>query len=108
MHNIFDGCTLRRQGRINWHLYASVVLATKPIECYPNSIFRLNVLLSELKRIIQKVLSTSLKDLELNEFVTQTVYSTSQVTVEYELTKYSQSLNEIMMKCVNGECTEST
>lgn len=50
----------------------------------------------ELEDITPKVLSKELKELELNEFVTRTVYATSPVTVEYELTKYSQSLNKII------------
>ena len=50
----------------------------------------------ELEDITPKVLSKELKELELNEFVTRTVYATSPVTVEYELTKYSESLNKII------------
>lgn len=50
----------------------------------------------ELQEITPKVLSKELKELELNEFVTRTVYATSPVTVEYALTKYSQSLNKII------------
>jgi DNA-binding HxlR family transcriptional regulator len=50
----------------------------------------------ELQDITPKVLSKELKELELNEFVTRTVYATSPVTVEYELTPYSQSLNKII------------
>jgi DNA-binding HxlR family transcriptional regulator len=46
--------------------------------------------------ITPKILSKELKELELNEFVTRTVYATSPVTVEYALTKYSQSLNKII------------
>jgi DNA-binding HxlR family transcriptional regulator len=46
--------------------------------------------------ITPKVLSKELKELELNDFVTRTVYATSPVTVEYELTKYSQSLDKII------------
>jgi DNA-binding HxlR family transcriptional regulator len=38
----------------------------------------------ELEDITPKVLSKELKELELNEFVTRTVYATSPVTVEYE------------------------
>jgi DNA-binding HxlR family transcriptional regulator len=49
-----------------------------------------------LEDITPKVLSKELKELELNEFVTRTVYATSPVSVEYELTKYSQSLNKIV------------
>jgi DNA-binding HxlR family transcriptional regulator len=50
----------------------------------------------ELQEITPKVLSKELKELELNEFVTRTVYATTPVTVEYELTEYSQSLNKII------------
>ena len=49
-----------------------------------------------LQDITPKILSKELKELELNEFVTRTVYATSPVTVEYALTKYSQSLNNII------------
>jgi DNA-binding HxlR family transcriptional regulator len=49
-----------------------------------------------LEDITPKILSKELKELELNEFVTRTVYATSPVTVKYALTKYSQSLNNII------------
>ena len=49
-----------------------------------------------LEDITPKVLSKELKELELNDFVTRTVYATSPVTVEYALTEYSQSLNKII------------
>lgn len=55
----------------------------------------------ELQEITPKVLSKELKELELNQFVTRTVYSTTPVTVEYELTKYSQSLNKIIYEMRN-------
>ncbi|MEP6747682.1 MAG: helix-turn-helix domain-containing protein [Bacteroidota bacterium] len=54
----------------------------------------------DLQRLLQditpKILSKELKELELNEFVTRTVYATSPVTVEYAPTKYSESLNNII------------
>jgi len=50
----------------------------------------------ELEDITPKILSKELKELELNEFVTRTVYATSPVTVEYALTKYSGSLQNII------------
>jgi DNA-binding HxlR family transcriptional regulator len=50
----------------------------------------------ELEDITPKILSKELKELELNEFVTRTVYATSPVTVEYALTKYSGSLDNII------------
>ena len=49
-----------------------------------------------LDDITPKILSKELKELEMNDFVTRTVYSTSPVTVEYELTKYSHSLDNII------------
>jgi DNA-binding HxlR family transcriptional regulator len=49
-----------------------------------------------LEAITPKILSKELKELELNEFVTRTVYATSPVTVEYALTRYSNSLNKII------------
>ena len=50
----------------------------------------------QLQDITPKILSKELKELELNEFVTRTVYATSPVTVEYALTKYSESLDNII------------
>jgi DNA-binding HxlR family transcriptional regulator len=49
-----------------------------------------------LSDITPRILSKELKELELNEFVTRTVYATSPVTVEYALTKYSLTLNRII------------
>jgi DNA-binding HxlR family transcriptional regulator len=51
-----------------------------------------------LEDITPKILSKELKELELNEFVTRTVYATSPVTVEYELTAYSQTLGKVMLE----------
>lgn len=54
----------------------------------------------ELQRLVSgitaKVLSKELKELEMNEFAIRRVYATMPVTVEYELTEYSQSLNSII------------
>lgn len=49
-----------------------------------------------LEGITPKTLSRELRELELNEFVTRTVLPTTPVTVKYELTPYSQSLNDII------------
>jgi DNA-binding HxlR family transcriptional regulator len=46
--------------------------------------------------ITPKILSKELKELELNEFVVRTVYSTTPVTVVYELTPYSRSLRKVL------------
>lgn len=54
----------------------------------------------ELQRLVTgitaKVLSKELKELELNEFAVRRVYATTPVTVEYELTEYSHSLDSII------------
>jgi len=51
-----------------------------------------------LEDITPKILSKELKELEMNDFVTRTVYATSPVTVEYALTKYSETLDSIIEK----------
>ncbi len=48
--------------------------------------------------ITPKVLSKELKELELNEFVVRKVYSTTPVTVTYQLTPYSQTLDKVMQE----------
>jgi DNA-binding HxlR family transcriptional regulator len=57
---------------------------------------RFKELQRSLTDITPKILSKELKELELNEFVTRTVYATSPVSVSYELTEYSGSLNSII------------
>lgn len=46
--------------------------------------------------ITAKVLSKELKELEINEFLTRNVYPTTPVTIEYELTPYSHSLDTVI------------
>lgn len=71
-----------------WKLPIIAALSTGPM--------RFSELRQQLSEITPKVLSKELKELELNEFVTRTVYATAPVTVEYELTHYSSSLNGII------------
>ena len=58
---------------------------------------RFNELQGAIGDITPKILSKELKELELNEFVNRTVYATSPVTVEYELTEYSRTLNKVVL-----------
>lgn len=55
---------------------------------------------NELQRLIEgisaKVLSAELKDLELNGFVKRNVFTTMPVVVEYELTEYSETLENVL------------
>ncbi|HEX7845100.1 MAG TPA: helix-turn-helix domain-containing protein [Chitinophagaceae bacterium] len=55
---------------------------------------------NELQRLIDgisaKVLSAELKDLELNGFIRRIVNTGMPVTVEYELTEYSDTLTDLL------------
>src|SRR5215216_874346 len=55
---------------------------------------------NELQRVIDgisaKMLSAELKDLELNGFVKRTVFTGTPVVVEYELTDYSDTLEDVL------------
>ena len=59
-----------------------------------------NTRFNEIQRTIDgisaKVLSNELKDLELNGFVTRTVKTTMPVVVEYTITEYTDTLNEVL------------
>ncbi|WP_374951194.1 winged helix-turn-helix transcriptional regulator [Mucilaginibacter sp.] len=57
---------------------------------------RFNELQRTLTDITPKVLSKELRELELNEFVIRKVYDTVPVTVTYELTPYSASVDPII------------
>ena len=55
---------------------------------------------NELQRTIQgisaRVLSNELKELELNGFVKRNVHTGTPVVIEYELTDYSDSLEDVL------------
>ncbi len=57
---------------------------------------RFKELQREIKGITAKMLSKELKDLEMNDLVTRTVYSTMPVSVEYALTGYGSSLEKVV------------
>ena len=46
--------------------------------------------------ISAKVLANELKDLELNDFITRTVYPTTPVSIIYEATAYSRTLKNVL------------
>jgi len=62
---------------------------------------RFNEIQKSLEDITPKILSKELKDLELNEFVLRKVYSTTPVTVTYELTPYSETLDKVLEELKN-------
>ncbi|HEX2630129.1 MAG TPA: helix-turn-helix domain-containing protein [Chitinophagaceae bacterium] len=59
---------------------------------------RFKELQRKIDGITARVLSKELKDLEQNEFVTRTVYSTSPISVEYNLTPYSETLDNVIIE----------
>ncbi len=57
---------------------------------------RFNEIQHALQGITPKILSKELKDLEENGFVNRTVYPTTPVTVIYEITRYSNTLESVL------------
>jgi DNA-binding HxlR family transcriptional regulator len=57
---------------------------------------RFNELQRTIEGISAKVLSTELKELEMNGFIKRTVFTGTPVAVEYELTEYSNTLQDVM------------
>jgi DNA-binding HxlR family transcriptional regulator len=54
---------------------------------------------NELSReagISPRILSKELQEMEMNELVRREVCNTKPITVQYELTEYSQTLNEVL------------
>ncbi len=55
---------------------------------------------NELQRMIDgisaKVLSAELKELELNGFISRKVFTGTPVVIEYELTRYAQTLDAVL------------
>lgn len=50
----------------------------------------------DISGITPKMLSKELRDLEMNELVARTVYDTIPVTIEYSLTDYGKSLDDVI------------
>lgn len=59
---------------------------------------RFKELQRKIDGITARVLSKELKELEQNEFVTRTVYSTAPISVEYNLTPYSETLDNVIIE----------
>lgn len=51
-----------------------------------------------IPKITPRMLSKELKDLEMNGMVKRTVYDTTPITVEYELTESGKLLNDVLDK----------
>jgi DNA-binding HxlR family transcriptional regulator len=57
---------------------------------------RFNEMQRTIEGISAKVLSSELKDLEMNGFIKRNVFTGTPVVVEYELTEYCETLNEVL------------
>ena len=64
-----------------------------------------NMRFNELQRTITgisaRVLSNELKELEMNGLIKRKVYTTTPVVIEYELTDYSNSLQQVLRAMIN-------
>ena len=58
---------------------------------------RFSALQRQIEGITPKLLSKELKELEMNEFVVRRVQPTTPVLIEYELTGYATSLDDIVV-----------
>jgi DNA-binding HxlR family transcriptional regulator len=61
---------------------------------------RFNELQRTIAGISARVLSNELKELELNGFLKRKVYTTTPVVIEYELTGYSNTLDQVLQSMV--------
>ena len=57
---------------------------------------RFNDIQRAIEGISAKVLSSELKELELNGFVKRTVHAQTPVVVEYQLTEYADTLKDVL------------
>ncbi|MDP9957738.1 DNA-binding HxlR family transcriptional regulator [Epilithonimonas hungarica] len=62
--------------------------------CYDK--MRFSDLQKEIEGVSAKMLSSELKDLEINQLVKRTVLSKQPISVEYELTEYGWTLKKII------------
>jgi DNA-binding HxlR family transcriptional regulator len=66
---------------------------------------RFTDLLRAIPGIGAKMLSKELQDLEANQLLTRTVKQTKPITVEYEMTSYGLTLNNVICELVNWGVT---
>ena len=57
---------------------------------------RFNEIQRTIEGISAKVLSAELKDLELNGFIERNVFTGTPVVVEYKITDYCETLNDVL------------
>lgn len=74
------------KGRWKVHIIAAL--------CYNK--MRFSDLQKEIEGISAKMLSSELKDLEINQLLKRTVLKTQPISVEYELTEYGYTLKKVI------------
>ncbi|KFC20877.1 winged helix-turn-helix transcriptional regulator [Epilithonimonas lactis] len=74
------------KGRWKIHIIAAL--------CYDK--MRFSDLQKEIEGISAKMLSSELKDLEVNQLLKRTVLKTQPISVEYELTEYGYTLKKVI------------
>lgn len=79
-------------GKWKFHIIGTLMVSGK---------LRFMDLLREVDGIAAKMLSKELQELELNQIVTRTVLATKPITVEYELTEYGKSLENVINEIAN-------
>jgi DNA-binding HxlR family transcriptional regulator len=58
---------------------------------------RFNEIQRTIDGISARVLSSELKELELNGFITRVVHTTTPVVVEYQITPYADTLGDVLL-----------
>lgn len=58
-------------------------------------------LMREVDGVAAKMLSKELQDLEANQLIKRTVLNTKPVTVEYEITEYGKTLEQVLRTLVD-------
>ena len=57
---------------------------------------RFGEMAKEIPKITDRMLSKELRELEINQMITRTVYDSVPVVVEYSLTEYGTSLDDVI------------
>ncbi|HUP12657.1 MAG TPA: helix-turn-helix domain-containing protein, partial [Niastella sp.] len=57
---------------------------------------RFSEIAKDIPKITDRMLSKELRDLEMNKLIKRTVYDTIPVVVEYSLTEYGESLDDLI------------
>jgi DNA-binding HxlR family transcriptional regulator len=59
---------------------------------------RFSEISKDIPKITDRMLSKELRELEMNQLITRTVYDSFPVTVEYALTEYGKSLDNLILE----------